>query len=89
MLQAHQLATSLFFTRSVAGYETVTVLHLGFDADVVECGNRLAKIRAASTSPGCRRNVPSCSRAENLLLRGIPGCTQYQAVSRKNLQYRE
>ena len=27
------------FTRSVAGYETVTSV-LGLDADVVECGNR-------------------------------------------------
>jgi len=38
LLQAHSLPP--LYTRSVAGYETVTCSILGLDADVVEYGNR-------------------------------------------------
>ena len=74
LLQAHQLATSLYlytFGRGVRdGNRAPSWVSMQMLSNVAIA--RLAKIRAASTSPGCRRMYLSCSRAENFVVAGNP-----------------
>jgi hypothetical protein len=88
LLQAQQLATSLYtFGRGVRDGNRAPFL--GFDADVVECGNRrpggdqnrFYKLSVTALSPF---RVSRAESFEVLLLREIPTCTQYLAEQNKS-----
>lgn len=88
LLQAHQLATSLYTFGH--GYETVPYSILGFDTDVVKCGNRPpGKDQSRFYKSRLPPYVLSCSRAERFVVAGNPTYTQHSPVSRINPQYLE